>query len=106
MENKVYNALIDMGSPIKAQGVPYIAEALRIYDSSADWLSIGTMDLYSKIAEKYRTTPARVERGIRYVFDYTSKSGDPVAVEKYIGKNVKGKSNRLATFYIRLKQEG
>ena len=105
IENKTINALILMGAPMKSMGSKYIVEAMCIFDESNEWTNIKTTCLYEKIAEKHNTTPRCVERNIRTVFLTIVSNGNVEYSDKYLGKNSRGNTNRLATLYIRLKQE-
>ena len=105
IENKAINALILMGAPMKSKGAKYIVEAMRIFDESNEWTNLKTACLYEKIAEKHNTKPSRVERNIITVFLNIVSKGNVEYSDKYLGKNSRGNTNRLATLYIRLKQE-
>ena len=105
IENKTINALILMGAPMKSKGAKYIVEAMRIFDESNEWTNLKTDCLYEKIAEKHNTKPSRVERNITNVFLTIVSKGNVEYSDKYLGKNSRGNTNRLATLYIRLKQE-
>ena len=105
MEKRVINALISMGAPMKTKGTKYIVDAMGVYDSSENWTNVKTMALYEEIAKNNKTTLLRVERNIRHVFLGLVTKGNIEAVERYLGKNSRGNTNRLATLYIRLKQE-
>ena len=105
MEKRVINALVSMGAPMKTKGAKYIVDAMEVYDSSENWTSVKTMALYEEIAKNNQTTLLRVERNIRHAFLSLVTKGNIEAVERYLGKNSRGNTNRLATLYIRLKQE-
>lgn len=105
IEKKAINALILMGAPMKSNGSKYIVDAMRIFDESNEWTSVNTLFLYEEIAKKYNTNPSCVERSIRYIFLKLSSDKNNEYVDKYIGKNSRGNTNRLAVLYIRLKQE-
>ena len=105
MKEKVYNALIDMGAPVKARGAQYIVDAMCIYDYADDWTKVKTMDLYAEIAKKHGSEYTRVERDIRYTFLKCVSNASEKALEKYFGGNTRGNTNRLAALYIKLKRE-
>ena len=105
IEKKAINALILMGAPMKSTGTKYIVEAMSIFDESAEWTSVSTISLYEEIAKKYNTKASCVERSIRYLFLKLSSEKNNEYMDKYIGKNSRGNTNRLAVLYIRLKQE-
>ena len=104
IQKKAINALILMGAPMKSKGAKYIVESMKIFEESNEWTNVNTMSLYKEIAKKYGTTASCVERSIRYLFLKLVSKGSNEYMDKYIG-NSRGNTNRLAIFYIRLKQE-
>lgn len=105
IEIKTINALVLMGVPVKSKGARYIVESMKIFEESHEWTNIKTTCLYEKIAEKYNTKPDCVERNIRHAFLTAVSKENTEFSDKYLGKNSRGNTNRLATLYIRLKQE-
>lgn len=103
MENKVINALLELGVPANIKGFGYITDALCILDTDRQ---IRICDLYQKIADKNGSTSSRVERAIRHAFSSMFKNDDKKdAVKKYFDTSNHSNGNLLVTFYIRLKQE-
>lgn len=105
IENKTICALFLMEAPMKSKGTKYIVESMKIFEESQEWTNLKTACLYEKIAEKHNTKPSCVERNIRSVFLNIVSKGSNYYSDKYLGKNSRGNTNRLATLYIRLKQE-
>ncbi len=105
MKNKAINALIEMGMPADIKGFQYIVEAMGLFETDNVWREKTTF-LYYKLSKMYDTTPCGVERAIRHAFSIVLKSGYLKAVEKYLTLQRTTNSNLLATFFLRLSQEG
>lgn len=106
MRNKAMNALIEMGVPARNKGFKYITEIMCLFDEDESWFYMKTMALYEKIAKMNGDTASRVERAIRHAFSIALEKGCLDVVEKYLTLQHPTNSNLLATFYIRLSQEG
>ena len=107
MKNKAVNALIEMGMPADIKGFHYIAEAMELMETENTPRYWGWMtELYQKISEIHDDTPSRVERAIRHAFSIVLTSGYLGAVEKYLTMQKTTNGNLLATFFLRLSQEG
>lgn len=106
MKNKAVNALLEMGMPANVKGFQYIAEAMEFIEKEGTqqwgWMTA----LYWRLSEKYDDTPSRVERAIRHAFSIVLTSGYLDAVEKYLTLQKTTNGNLLATFFLRLSQEG
>lgn len=59
----------EFGIPKNLKGYPYFCEAVRICAEDLDVLNSITKVLYPRIAEKFNTTPSRVERAIRHAIE-------------------------------------
>ena len=68
-ETKVTNIMHTVGIPAKLKGYQYIREAILLFINNGDATNKITKDIYPKIAEKFNTTPTRVERAIRHALE-------------------------------------
>lgn len=106
MKNKAMNALIEMGVPANIKGFHYIADIMQLFDEDGIWIYAKTTMLYEKIAAMSKDGASNVERAIRHAFSIAVTKGDLFAVEKYLTLQNTKNGNLLATFYIKLSQEG
>lgn len=60
--------LLSVGITANLRGFTFLNEALMMWDPLEK-----TMDLYTRIAKKYKVTPANVERTIRHAIEKTDK---------------------------------
>ena len=65
-------------------GYKYLIEAIK-YATKNEVYGV-TIDLYPHVAQKFHTTPSRVERAIRHALEFVLNN--PNELEKYFGKNV------------------
>lgn len=102
---KIENTLLAMGIPIGVKGFVYISDAIEVFEERGTNINF-TKVLYQVIAEKRKTTWARVERAIRYALE-TARTcrGDYDTVNKYIGFANHANSHSLKQLYAMLKRE-
>ena len=67
LEALVTNIIHEVGVPAHIKGYQYLREAIMLVVNDIDVINQITKQLYPEIAEKYSTTPSRVERAIRYI---------------------------------------
>lgn len=88
IEVEVTTLLHDMGVPAHVKGYQYLRDA--ILRALADESLIGniTKELYPKIADKYDTTPGRVERAIRHAIELAWGRGNVDLMTEYFGYTI------------------
>ena len=70
------------------KGYQYLREAIILVVNDIDVINQITKQLYPEIAEKFRTTPSRVERAIRHAIEVAWGRGQQEAVESIFGYTV------------------
>lgn len=104
MEEKIEDALIEIGVPAGICGFNYIKEAVLILDR--DGTDIKMEAIYKEIAKKYGKTYSKVERGIRHAFEVArSGKGDYEAANHYIGYIHINNKSSLSLLYRTIKRE-
>ncbi len=88
VEVEVTSLLHDMGVPAHVKGYQYLREAILMILDDVHLLSGITKDLYPKIAEKYNTTPSRVERAIRHAIELAWGRGNIDLMTEYFGYTI------------------
>ena len=88
-ETKVTNLMREIGVPVHIKGYQYLREAIIIFweKKSCEKISI-TKGLYPQIAEKFNTTPSRVERAIRHAIEVSWYRGDTDVLNSIFGYTV------------------
>ncbi len=88
LEVEVTSLLHDMGVPAHVKGYQYLRDAILMILDNIQLLSGITKDLYPKIAEKYDTTPSRVERAIRHAIELAWGRGNIDLMTEYFGYTI------------------
>ena len=80
--------LHSLGIPSHIRGFNYIKEGIMIVYKNNNAISYITKDVYPQIAEKYDTTPTRVERAIRHAIEISWSRGDINLMEDIFGNSL------------------
>ena len=88
LEALVTNVIHEVGVPAHIKGYQYLREAIMMVVSDIDIINQITKQLYPQIADKYHTTPSRVERAIRHAIEVAWGRGEQSTVESIFGYTV------------------
>lgn len=88
LEALVTNMIHEIGVPAHIKGYQYLREAIMMVVNDIDIINQITKQLYPEIAQKYHTTPSRVERAIRHAIEVAWGRGEPAVVENIFGYTV------------------
>ena len=94
MKNQVTEMIHEIGVPAHVKGYQYLREAILLSVEDMDIINAVTKSLYPAVAERFSTTPSRVERAIRHAIELAWDRGDLEILQKYFGytvSNAKGK---------------
>ncbi len=69
LEALVTNIIHEIGVPAHIKGYQYLREAIMMVVKDIDIINQITKQLYPEIAQKFKTTPSRVERAIRHAIE-------------------------------------
>lgn len=92
MEVRITNLMHNIGVPAHIKGYQYLREAIRLVIEDDDIMCAITKELYPCLAEKFNTTPSRVERAMRHAIEVSWNRGQVAMHEAIFGYTVK--SNR------------
>lgn len=87
MEKKIFEILNDIGMPCHINGRAYTEEAIKLALNNNN-ISV-TKELYPQIAQMFNSTPARVERSIRYAIRIAFSNSNNQAKTKYFGNIIR-----------------
>ena len=87
LDLEISQILHNLGIPSHIRGYKYIREGV-MYIYNNDNVSLITKDIYPRIAEKFCTTPSRVERAIRHAIEVSWIRGDLALMEDLFGFSV------------------
>ena len=88
LEALVTNVIHEIGVPAHIKGYQYLREAIMMVVQNIDIINQITKQLYPEIADKYHTTPSRVERAIRHAIEVAWARGKNDAVEGIFGYTI------------------
>ena len=80
--------LHDLGMPSHIKGYQYIRDSIELMYNNPNVLGGITKEVYPFIADKYNTTPSRVERAIRHAIEVSWTRGDYDLMEEIFGHSV------------------
>ncbi len=86
---EVTNIIREIGIPAHIKGYQYLRDAIMMIIVEIELLGAVTKVLYPMIAEKYKTTPSRVERSIRHAIEVAWSRGNIDMINRLFGYTVK-----------------
>jgi two-component system, response regulator, stage 0 sporulation protein A len=84
----VTNVIHEMGVPAHVKGYQYLRDAILMVIEEVNLLGAVTKELYPMIAQKYTTTPSRVERAIRHAIELAWDRGNVEMMSKFFGYTI------------------
>lgn len=88
MDVEVTNIIHQMGVPAHIKGYQYLRDAILMVVNEVTLLGAITKELYPMIAQKYMTTPSRVERAIRHAIELAWDRGNVEMMSKFFGYTI------------------
>ena len=88
LEEKITNIFITVGIPAHIKGYQFLREAIKMAIYNPEIINSITKKLYPSIAEKFETTPSKVERAIRHAIEISWNRGDYETMEEIFGHSV------------------
>lgn len=88
LEALVTNVIHEVGVPAHIKGYQYLREAIMMVVNDIEVINQITKQLYPQIAQRYHTTPSRVERAIRHAIEVAWGRGQTDTVESIFGYTV------------------
>lgn len=94
LEVEVTKVIHEIGVPAHVKGYQYLRDAIMLVVEEINYLGAVTKELYPTIAQKYDTTPSRVERAIRHAIELAWDRGDIDKINKVFGYTVSGEKGK------------
>ncbi|MEW5784900.1 MAG: sporulation transcription factor Spo0A [Bacillota bacterium] len=89
LEEEVTEILHQIGIPAHIKGYLYLREAIIMVVEDVDLLGSVTKILYPSIAERFTTTPSRVERAVRHAIEVAWSRNNIDIIKKFFGYTIK-----------------
>ncbi|MGI5911128.1 MAG: sporulation transcription factor Spo0A [Syntrophomonadaceae bacterium] len=94
LEVEVTKIIHEIGVPAHVKGYQYLRDAIMLVVEEINYLGAVTKELYPTIAQKYDTTPSRVERAIRHAIELAWDRGDIDKINKFFGYTISGEKGK------------
>ncbi len=94
LEIEVTRVIHEIGVPAHVKGYQYLRDAIMLVVEEINFLGAVTKELYPTIAQKYDTTPSRVERAIRHAIELAWDRGDVDKINKVFGYTISGEKGK------------
>ncbi|GAB2696855.1 sporulation transcription factor Spo0A [Paenibacillus thermoaerophilus] len=88
LDANITSIIHEIGVPAHIKGYQYLREAITMVYNNIDILGAITKTLYPAIAEKYKTTPSRVERAIRHAIEVAWTRGNIDSISHLFGYTI------------------
>lgn len=88
IDSAITQIIHEIGVPAHIKGYHYLREAIGIVFQDVEILGSITKTLYPRIAERFKTTPSRVERAIRHSIEVAWGRGNMDAIRNVFGYTV------------------
>ena len=88
LDVEVTKIIHQMGVPAHIKGYQYLRDAILLVIEDVSLLGAVTKELYPMIAQKYHTTPSRVERAIRHAIELAWDRGNVDMMNKFFGYTI------------------
>lgn len=88
LECTVTEMLHQIGVPAHIKGYHYIRDSIMMCVRRPQMINAVTKELYPAVAQRYETTPSRVERAIRHAIEVAWDRGDIDVLNSYFGYTI------------------
>jgi two-component system response regulator (stage 0 sporulation protein A) len=88
LDANITTIIHEIGVPAHIKGYQYLREAITMVYNNIEILGAITKTLYPAIAERYKTTPSRVERAIRHAIEVAWTRGNIDSISFIFGYTI------------------
>jgi two-component system response regulator (stage 0 sporulation protein A) len=88
LDANITSIIHEIGVPAHIKGYQYLREAITMVYNNIEILGAITKTLYPAIAQKYKTTPSRVERAIRHAIEVAWTRGNIDSISHLFGYTI------------------
>lgn len=88
LDASITTIIHEIGVPAHIKGYLYLREAITMVYNNLELLGSITKTLYPRIADKYNTTPSRVERAIRHAIEVAWSRGNMDSIRNLFGYTI------------------
>lgn len=88
LDEKISNIFISIGIPPHIKGYSYLREGIKMAIETPSIINNVTKQLYPSVAQKFDTSPSKVERAIRHAIEVAWNKGRVEAINAIFGVRV------------------
>ncbi|MDQ0088203.1 two-component system response regulator (stage 0 sporulation protein A) [Paenibacillus anaericanus] len=88
LDANITSIIHEIGVPAHIKGYQYLREAITMVYNNIEILGAITKTLYPAVAEKFKTTPSRVERAIRHAIEVAWTRGNIDSISHLFGYTI------------------
>lgn len=88
LDERIANIFISVGIPAHIKGYQFLREAIKMAVETPDIINSITKKLYPEVAERYATSPSKVERAIRHAIEVAWNKGKIENINNLFGIKV------------------
>ena len=94
IDKYISDTLFQVGIPAHILGYQYLRYAIKLAIKDINLVSSVTKQMYPCVAERFKTTPSRVERAIRNAIEIAWDRGNPEVLDNIFGYSVDSKKGK------------
>jgi len=94
LDEKITSIFLSIGIPAHIKGYQFLREGIKMVIDRPDSISSITKVLYPGIAERFDTTPSKVERAIRHAIEVAWTRGRIENINEIFGYNIYSKNDK------------
>ena len=94
LEEKISNIFITVGIPAHIKGYQFLREAIKLAIDNPEIINSITKKLYPEVAEKFDTSPSKVERAIRHAIEVAWNRGKIENINSLFGVRVYNRNEK------------
>lgn len=94
LDSNITSIIHEIGVPAHIKGYQYLREAITMVYNNIEILGAITKTLYPAIAQKYKTTPSRVERAIRHAIEVAWTRGNIDSISTLFGYTINASKSK------------
>ena len=88
VDEEITSVFLTIGIPAHIKGYQYLREAVKMVMENKQLIGSITKELYPGIAERFETSPSKVERAIRHAIDVAWTKGRIENINRVFGYNI------------------
>ena len=94
IEEQITNVFLTIGIPAHIKGYQYLREAIKLTFNHPTYINNITKELYPAIAQKFETSPSKVERAIRHAIEIAWNRGRIESINTIFGMKIYSSQDR------------